>query len=39
MVFQENLNKETLHKQFKIVRAETNTSHVEQYGDKVSALQ
>ena len=30
---QENLNVETLHKQFKIVKRETNTSHVKQFGD------
>ncbi len=30
---QENLNVETLHKQYKIVKRETNTSHVQQYGD------
>lgn len=29
----ENLNIETLHKQFQIVKAETNTSHVMEYGD------
>lgn len=29
----ENLNKESIHEQFKIVRQETNTSHVEQFGD------
>ena len=27
---------ETLHKQYTIVKRETNTSHVMQYGDKVS---
>uniref|UniRef100_A0A671SGA9 Legumain-like n=1 Tax=Sinocyclocheilus anshuiensis TaxID=1608454 RepID=A0A671SGA9_9TELE len=30
----EDLNKETLAKQFKIVKAKTNTSHVMQYGNK-----
>ena len=35
-VMQENLNVETLHKQYTIVKEETNTSHVQQYGDKVS---
>lgn len=29
----ENLLRETLHHQFAIVRTETNTSHVEEYGD------
>ncbi|CAG5120650.1 unnamed protein product, partial [Candidula unifasciata] len=29
----ENLSQETLQKQFKIVRTETNTSHVTEYGD------
>jgi len=29
----ENLLRETLHHQFEIVRTETNTSHVEEYGD------
>lgn len=29
----ENLLQETLHHQFEIVRTETNTSHVEEYGD------
>jgi legumain len=29
----ENLNKETMHKQFQIVQKETNTSHVMEYGD------
>lgn len=29
----ENLNVETLNKQFKIVKQETNTSHVQEYGD------
>jgi len=29
----ENLNIETLHKQFQIVKTETNTSHVMEYGD------
>lgn len=32
---QEDLTKETLAKQFKIVKQETNTSHVMQYGNKV----
>lgn len=34
-IFQEDLTKETLVKQFKIVKTETNTSHVQQYGNKV----
>jgi len=33
---QENLNVETLQKQFQIVKSETNTSHVMEYGDMVS---
>lgn len=33
---QENLKVETLRKQYEIVRKETNTSHVEEYGDLVS---
>ncbi|KAL2098738.1 hypothetical protein ACEWY4_005218 [Coilia grayii] len=33
----EDLNKETLMKQFKIVKSHTNTSHVMQYGDKTLA--
>ena len=32
---QENLNLETLQKQFQIVKQETNTSHVQEYGDMV----
>ena len=35
-LLQEDLSKETLHKQFKIVKRETNTSHVQQYGEKVT---
>lgn len=35
LCFQEDLNKETLLKQFKIVKTHTNTSHVQQYGNKV----
>jgi len=34
---QENLNVETLQKQFQIVKSETNTSHVMEYGDMVSS--
>jgi len=34
---QENLNLETLQKQFQIVKSETNTSHVMEYGDMVSS--
>ena len=34
-VSQEDLTKETLMKQFKIVRSHTNTSHVMQFGNKV----
>jgi len=34
---QENLNLETLKKQFQIVKSETNTSHVQEYGDEVSS--
>ncbi|XP_063040687.1 legumain [Engraulis encrasicolus] len=33
----EDLNKETLMKQFKIVKSHTNTSHVQQFGDKTLA--
>ncbi|XP_030627659.1 legumain [Chanos chanos] len=33
----EDLNKETLAKQFKIVKSRTNTSHVMQYGNKTLA--
>uniref|UniRef100_A0A3Q3WJX2 Legumain n=1 Tax=Mola mola TaxID=94237 RepID=A0A3Q3WJX2_MOLML len=33
----EDLNKETLLKQFKIVKAHTNTSHVQQFGNKTLA--
>lgn len=32
---QEDLTKETLQKQFKIVKSHTNTSHVQQFGNKV----
>lgn len=32
---QEDLRKETLHKQFQLVKKRTNTSHVMQYGNKV----
>lgn len=35
LCFQEDLTKETLLKQFKIVKSHTNTSHVQQYGNKV----
>jgi hypothetical protein len=35
---QENLNIETLQQQFLIVKKETNTSHVMEYGDMVSLL-
>ena len=35
-LLQEDLNTETLHKQFLITQKETNTSHVMEYGDKVS---
>jgi len=35
---QENLNLETLQNQFRIVRSETNTSHVMEYGDMVSTI-
>ena len=34
-VSQEDLTKETIMKQFKIVRSHTNTSHVMQFGNKV----
>nr|XP_057912295.1 legumain [Doryrhamphus excisus] len=34
---QEDLSKETLLKQFKIVRSHTNTSHVQQFGNKTMA--
>ncbi|XP_021917142.1 legumain-like [Zootermopsis nevadensis] len=30
---EENLLKETLHHQYEVVRSDTNTSHVEEYGD------
>ncbi|XP_013885700.1 legumain [Austrofundulus limnaeus] len=33
----EDLSKETLQKQFKIVKSETNTSHVQQFGNKTLA--
>jgi len=33
---QENLNLETLQKQYQIVKSETTTSHVMEYGDMVS---
>lgn len=32
---QEDLRKETLHKQFQLVKKRTNTSHVMQYGNRV----
>lgn len=32
---QEDLTKETLHKQYQLVKSHTNTSHVMQYGNKV----
>lgn len=35
LCFQEDLTKETLLKQFKIVKNHTNTSHVQQFGNKV----
>lgn len=35
LCFQEDLTKETLLKQFKIVKSLTNTSHVQQFGNKV----
>lgn len=35
LCFQEDLTKETLLKQFKIVKSHTNTSHVQQYGNRV----
>lgn len=35
LCFQEDLTKETLLKQFKIVKSHTNTSHVQQFGNKV----
>lgn len=35
MCLQEDLKKETLLKQFKIVKSHTNTSHVQQFGNKV----
>ena len=37
-MFKENLGKESLHKQYEIVKEETNTSHVRQYGDVVSKM-
>ena len=33
---QEDLTRETLHKQYQLVKSHTNTSHVMQYGNKVS---
>ena len=36
VIFQEDLSQETLHKQYKLVKKETNTSHVMQFGDLVS---
>lgn len=33
---QEDLTKETLHRQYQLVKSHTNTSHVMQYGNKVS---
>lgn len=35
-LLQEDLTKETLHKQYQLVKSHTNTSHVMQYGNKVS---
>lgn len=35
MFLQEDLTKETLQKQYKIVKSHTNTSHVQQFGNKV----
>lgn len=35
-ILQEDLKKETLHRQFVLVRNHTNTSHVMQYGNIVS---
>lgn len=35
-LLQEDLTKETLHKQYHLVKSHTNTSHVMQYGNKVS---
>lgn len=32
---QEDLTRETLHKQYQLVKSHTNTSHVMQYGNKV----
>ena len=37
--FQENLKTETLLKQFQIVKEETNTSHVQEFGDLASISQ
>jgi len=34
-MLQENLDSETLHKQFQIVKEKTNLSHVMEYGDPV----
>lgn len=36
---QEDLRKETLHKQFQLVKKRTNTSHVMQYGNRVCISQ
>ena len=35
-ILQKDLSQETLFKQYKIVKRETNTSHVQEYGDKVN---
>ena len=35
-ILQKDLSQETLFKQYKIVKRETNTSHVQEYGDKVT---
>ena len=37
VVMQENLNVETLQKQFQIVKSETKTSHVMEYGAMVGS--
>lgn len=37
-LLQEDLSRETLHKQYQLVKSHTNTSHVMQYGNKVSGL-
>ena len=35
-ILQKDLSQETLYQQYKIVKQETNTSHVMEYGNKVT---